>query len=108
MVECLLLTASCRWYTNLSDVLTVEALAARDGVLLATEREATKVILLEVDNLSVANLIRSEEGIRSGISGIWHEIGELRIGFVAFDVSFVHREGNERLLTSVRVCHRSL
>ena len=76
-------------------------------MLLATEREATKVIL-EVDNLSVANLIRSEEGIRSGISGIWHEIRELRIGFVAFDVSFVHREGNERLLTSVRVCHRSL
>ena len=75
-------------------------------MLLATEQGATKM-MLEVDNLSVANLIRSE-GIRSDIFGIWHEIRELRIGFVAFDVSFVHREGNERLLTSVRVCHRSL
>ena len=70
------LAAAARANTNVADVTMAEALAARDGVLLATEREATKVIL-EVDNLSVANLIRSEEGIRSGISGIWHEIREL-------------------------------
>ena len=45
-------------------------------MLLATEQGATKM-MLEVDNLSVANLIRSEEGIRSDIFGIWHEIREL-------------------------------
>jgi hypothetical protein len=58
-----------------------EALAGRDGMVLATEQGATKVIL-EADNMQVASLIRAEEGIRSSL-------------FTAFDVSFVQREGNE-------------
>jgi hypothetical protein len=44
------LAAVARVYTNIADVTMAEALAARDGVLLATEQGATKVIL-EVDNL---------------------------------------------------------
>ena len=88
------IAALARAYTNIADVTMAEALAARDGVLLASEQAATKVIL-EVDNLQVASLIRSENGLRSAISGIWHEIKELSSLFSAFDVSFVHREGNE-------------
>jgi hypothetical protein len=76
------LAAVARAYTNIADVTMAEALAARDGVLLATEQGATKVIL-EVDNLQVASLIRSEEGIRSAISGIWLEIRELSSLFTA-------------------------
>ena len=69
------MAAAARAYTNIADVTMAEGLAARDGMLLATEQGATKM-MLEVDNLSVANLIRSEEGIRSDIFGIWHEIRE--------------------------------
>ncbi|RLN36030.1 hypothetical protein C2845_PM03G25340 [Panicum miliaceum] len=88
------LVAAARAYTNIAYVTMAETLAARDGVLLATEQGATRVIP-EVDNLLVANLIRSEGGFRSVISGIWHEIRELSSVFGAFDVSFVHGEGNE-------------
>jgi hypothetical protein len=43
----------------------------------------------------VVNLLRSVDGIRSPIAGIWHEIGVLGKSFTSFGVSFVHREGNE-------------
>jgi len=62
-------------------------------------------VILEVDNLSLANLIRSEEGIRSTIFGISHKIRELSNVFVSLDVSFVPRKVM-RLLTGVRVFHR--
>lgn len=61
---------------------------------MALEQGATRVIL-EMDNTQVVNLLLSNEGIRSAISGVWHEITELCSLFVAFDISFVSRGGNE-------------
>jgi predicted transcriptional regulator YheO len=40
-------------------------------------------------------LLRSEEGRRSAIVGLWQEIRERSVVFRSFDVSFVNREGNE-------------
>ena len=51
--------------------------------------------MLEVDNLALVNLLRSEAGERSPIAGLWHEIRELGREFVQFHISFVNREGNE-------------
>ncbi|KAF8656343.1 hypothetical protein HU200_060725 [Digitaria exilis] len=88
------LAAAAHSYNNLADVTMAEALAARDGLLLATEHGARRVIL-EIDNLPLMSLLRSNDGIRSNIAGVWHEVRELSRLFVAFEFSFVNREGNE-------------
>lgn len=51
-------------------------MAARDGVLLARACGHEKVVL-EVDNLALVNLLRSEAGEFSPIAGIWHDIREI-------------------------------
>jgi ribonuclease HI len=73
---------------------TAEALAARDGMLLALEQGAVKVIL-EMDSTQLVYLLRSNEGIYSAISGIWHEITEICRLFSVVDFSYVPRGGNE-------------
>jgi ribonuclease HI len=88
------IAAMAKAYTNVADVLTAEALAARDGVLLALEHGAAKVIL-EMDSTQLVNLLRSSEGIYSVISGIWHEVTELCSLFSFVDFSYVPRGGNE-------------
>jgi hypothetical protein len=89
-----LLQATANHYEHVPDVLTAEALAARDGLLLARACGFMKVVL-EGDNISLVNLLRSEAGIRSPIVGLWHEIVDIGRSFTSFCVSFVNREGNE-------------
>jgi hypothetical protein len=60
-----------------------EAQAARDGLQHARDCGYGKV-MLEVDNLSLVNLLRSNDGIRSPIAGFWHEIGILGRSFTSF------------------------
>jgi len=88
-----LLSAAARLYSHIPDALTGEALAARDGLQLAGEQGHANVIL-EVDNLVLVNLLRSEDGGRSVISGLWQEIRELGRGFSGFKLLHVNREGN--------------
>jgi ribonuclease HI len=88
------LAAAARVHFNIADVLMAEALATRDGVLLAVEQGMMKVIL-ETDNASVTSLLSSDEGLRSTIAGIWHEVKELSLSFISFTCSHVNREGNE-------------
>jgi ribonuclease HI len=71
-----------------------EASAVRDGLILAAEQEATRVVL-ETDNATVATLVRSDDGFRSVIAGVWHEIRELSLSFASFICAHVNREGNE-------------
>jgi hypothetical protein len=85
---------SAKYYESVPDVLMAEAQAARDVLRHARDCGYGKV-MLEVDNLSLVNLLRSNDGIRSPIAGFWHEIGVLGRSFTSFSVSFVHREGNE-------------
>ena len=53
--------AAARFYKHLPDVLTSEALAARDGVMLAQELGVEQLIL-ELDNSTLVALLRSEDG----------------------------------------------
>lgn len=98
-----MLQASPNFYEHIPDVLTAEALAARDGALLARVCGFEKVIL-ELDNLSLVNLLRSEAGKRSPIAGLWQEIIELGREFTHFRISFVHREGNEAAHFCAKLC----
>jgi hypothetical protein len=64
------LAAAAQLYEHIPDALTSEALAARDGVVLAQMLSMEKVIL-EVDNSVLVALLRSDEGRRSAIAGLW-------------------------------------
>ena len=86
--------AAARFYPCVSDALMAEALAVRDGLILAAEQEATRVVL-ETDNATVATLVRSDDGFRSVIAGVWHEIRELSLSFASFICTHVNQEGNE-------------
>ena len=63
------LAAEGRKYENLADVLIAEALAARNGMLLAVALGYNKVIL-ELDNQSLANSLKSMEDDRSTINDL--------------------------------------
>lgn len=72
-------------YENLPDVLTIEAIAARDGLLLVSAKGSDRVVL-ELDNL-VESLNFSTVD-RSEVAGLWHEIQELGRPFSLFSVIF--------------------
>ncbi|RLM69491.1 hypothetical protein C2845_PM17G09160 [Panicum miliaceum] len=88
------LVGAARAYSNVADVMMAEVMGARDGVLLALEQGATKV-LLETDNATLISLLNSDDGIQSVIVGFWHEVRELSLSFVSFACIHVKREGNE-------------
>jgi hypothetical protein len=90
----LLLAARSLQYSCLGSVLTAEALAARDGLLLAAELAVEKIVL-EVDNLPLFNFLRSDEEERSEVAGLCQEIRELSRLFRGFNLSFLNREGNK-------------
>jgi ribonuclease HI len=88
-----ILMAAAKHHYHTPDALTAEALAARDGLVLAHSGGFHKVIL-ETDNLELVNLLQSVAGERSQIAGLWHEISEISKVFSSISFSFVRREGN--------------
>jgi ribonuclease HI len=88
-----ILWAAAKCHYHIPDALTAEALAARDGLLLAHSGGFHKVIL-EVDNLALVNLLQSVAGERSQIVGLWHETSEISKVFSSISFSFVRRKGN--------------
>ena len=68
--------AAARFYKHLPDVLTSEALAARDGVMLAQELGVEQLIL-ELDNSTLVALLRSEDGGRCAIAGLGKKSGSV-------------------------------
>ena len=50
-------------------------------------------MVLETDNATVATFVRSDDGFRSVIAGVWHEIRELSLSFASFICTHVNREG---------------
>ncbi|KAF8762172.1 hypothetical protein HU200_009718 [Digitaria exilis] len=83
-----LIAAASKRYKHLEDALMAEALAARDGLMLAGVTGCEKVIF-EIDNLPLFNLLHSEAGERNVIAGLWQEIRELGKNFSDFIISFV-------------------
>lgn len=65
-----------RWIPHLGSALMAEAIAARDGLLLAVANGYNKVAL-EVDNLSLAKALQSGDEDRSEIAGVKQEVTEL-------------------------------
>lgn len=57
------IAAETRWYNNLPDVLTIEALATRDGLQLAI-RQGCNEVILESDNLTLVNMMRKIRNCR--------------------------------------------
>ena len=84
------LAAEGRKYENLADVLTVKGLAARNGMLLAVALLGNNKVILELDNQSLANSLKSMEDDRSTISDLWQGIQELGRSLLSFRISFVH------------------
>ena len=77
------------------DVITVEVLAARDGLLL----------VLEMDNMTLVNYyLKVASGGRSTIAGLWHEIHELCKNFVQFCFSFVMWDANSAAHSCAKIC----
>ncbi|TVU04044.1 hypothetical protein EJB05_50392, partial [Eragrostis curvula] len=71
-----IIRAEARWYENLSNVITIEAIAARDGLLLASAYGCQRVVL-EMDNLTLVESLNASTVDRSVVAGLWQEIREL-------------------------------
>jgi hypothetical protein len=74
---------STRWYDTCMDALTMEALACRDGVILAKKKGATRV-LLETDCQELVRLWSMKDEERSSVTTILREIQELCNSLVKF------------------------
>jgi hypothetical protein len=81
-------SGNCRpaahFYPCVSDALMIEALAVRDGLILAAEQEVVTRVVLETDNAILAALVPLYDGFRSVTAGVWHEIRELSLPFASF------------------------
>jgi ribonuclease HI len=83
-----------RWYEQVFDACTMEAMACRDGLKMAVQAGYQRVHL-ETDCLDVIQLWKRWESQRSIISYILEEIVELSNGLHEFSFSFVHRVCNK-------------
>jgi ribonuclease HI len=83
-----------RWYPHGRDALTMEALACRDGVLLAKGRGVEKLIL-ETDSQVFLKLWKEDINLRSEIAPIISEIRLISSCFNSFLVVSVNRSCNQ-------------
>lgn len=86
--------ASAMWYDRCLDALTAEAMACRDGLLMASRLGVQKV-WIETDCQEVVRLWQAGGNQRSTIMAILKEIQELRSSFQGFKFSFVNHSCNE-------------
>jgi hypothetical protein len=71
----------------------MEALAARDGLLLAVG-VGFRDVILEMDNAGLVNLLKTQDGARPVIAGIWQEIQEHNRAFRSLCLCFCRRKAN--------------
>lgn len=67
------LAGAARWFDHVPNVLTAEAMAAKEGLELAMENGYDRVIL-EVDCNSLVTLLADADGMRSAIGGLCFDI----------------------------------
>jgi len=82
---------SARWIENVSDALTAEALATREGLELAAELGLDWVIL-EVDCQELSKLLLSQHSTSSCIGGLCFDVIELGKMFSEFCIRWVRRD----------------
>ena len=85
--------AAARWFDDVESALAVEALAAREGLELASELGLGKVIL-EVDCQVLARFLLDPNSVYSTIGSLCLDIIELGKGFSDFQVCWVGRDAN--------------
>ena len=78
---------------GVTDPLIAEALALREGVIVANLRGFKKIIM-ETDCLEVVNLWNTRHGSRSIVAPILLQIGELCNNFDVFILQHVTRSAN--------------
>ena len=78
---------------GVTDPFIDEALALRDGVIFASLRGFSHVIM-ETDCLEVVNLWTSRHSNRSAVAPLLVEIGELAANFTSFRIQHVSRSAN--------------
>jgi ribonuclease HI len=66
------MAVQARWYRPICDALVAEAMAARDGLLLAKQL-ALSDIVLETDCSVLVKALTGDTLDRSMIAGLWHE-----------------------------------
>lgn len=84
---------SAKWYDHCLDALSAEALACRDGLIMARQYGARKV-WLETDCQEVVRLWQAGANQRSSIITILNEIAELSNYFHEFKFSYACRSCN--------------
>jgi hypothetical protein len=87
------LGAWCKPYPGVTDPFIAEAMAVRDGVIFASLRGFSNVIV-ETDCSEVANLWTTRHDSRSVVAPILLEIGELSGSFISFDIRHIVRSAN--------------
>ena len=86
--------AQARWYEQGLDACMMEALACRDGLMLAKQHGEHKV-LLETDYLELVNLWKKQHLQRSIVNPVLKEIEDLSLAFHEFIISFGNRIYNK-------------
>jgi len=84
---------SARWFEDVPDVLTAEAMAAREGLELAVELGLDRV-MLEVDCQELSKLLLSQHASTSHIGGLCFDILELGKVFSEFKIRWIQRDAN--------------
>jgi hypothetical protein len=87
------IAASCKWITDISDVLTAEAYACREGAPLVCRLKIPKAII-ETDSQELVSLWKTRTNNRSRILLVLNQIQELSRNCTFFDVCHVRREAN--------------
>jgi ribonuclease HI len=82
-----------RWYDHYLDALSMEAMACRDGLLMARQVGAQRV-WLETDCQELVKLWRAGDSQRSSVLPILREIRDLSLLFQEFNFSFISRKCN--------------
>ena len=89
----LVVGGSARWFEDVPDVLTAEAMAAREGLELAVELGLDRV-MLEVDCQELSKLLLSQHASTSHIGGLCFDILELGKVFSEFKIRWIQRDAN--------------
>jgi ribonuclease HI len=88
------LSAWCHVYQGITDSLTIEALALRDAVVVASNQHYDR-ISAEMDSAELVRLWSERGNHRAMIAPTIEEINELSIGFSSFELVFVRRTANK-------------
>jgi ribonuclease HI len=89
-----LVYAQAIWYEHAASARSVEALAIRDAIRLATDKSYNQIIV-ESDSTEAVNMCAGDEQVRSELLPIFQEIRELKRAFTSCSISFIGREANQ-------------